>query len=83
MPQGHKPPPNTAPDQGKRATPDIQYYSPEASHDGPSNFRRQARIYTTRRDVTFIDGCFWHGCPNHYVKTKTNPDFWSDKVARN
>lgn len=31
----------------------------------------------------FIDGCYWHGCPEHYVSPKTNPGYWSEKVARN
>ncbi|MGW2203990.1 very short patch repair endonuclease [Streptomyces sp. NPDC001774] len=33
--------------------------------------------------AVFIDGCYWHGCPDHYVPPKTNAGYWSDKVARN
>ncbi|MFD7487416.1 very short patch repair endonuclease [Streptomyces mirabilis] len=33
--------------------------------------------------AVFIDGCYWHGCPDHYVPPRTNPGYWSDKVARN
>ncbi len=33
--------------------------------------------------AVFIDGCYWHGCPEHYVPPKTNSGYWSDKVARN
>ncbi|MFD5793744.1 very short patch repair endonuclease, partial [Streptomyces diastatochromogenes] len=33
--------------------------------------------------AVFIDGCYWHGCPEHYVPPRTNPGYWSDKVARN
>ena len=31
----------------------------------------------------FIDGCFWHGCPEHFVTPKTRTDFWLDKVEGN
>jgi DNA mismatch endonuclease (patch repair protein) len=46
--------------------------------------RRTADIVFRRAKVAvFIDGCYWHGCPEHYVSPKTNPGYWSDKVARN
>lgn len=31
----------------------------------------------------FIDGCFWHGCPEHGVMPKRNVDYWIPKLARN
>ena len=31
----------------------------------------------------FVDGCFWHGCPRHGTKPKTNAAFWRDKIATN
>ena len=31
----------------------------------------------------FVDGCFWHGCPQHGTKPKTNAKFWRDKIAGN
>lgn len=32
----------------------------------------------------FIDGCFWHGCPEHGTRTfKTNAAFWEQKITRN
>lgn len=31
----------------------------------------------------FIDGCFWHGCPEHQVVPKSNPDYWIPKLRRN
>ncbi|MEO4037819.1 very short patch repair endonuclease [Micrococcaceae bacterium Sec6.3] len=33
--------------------------------------------------AVFIDGCFWHGCPEHYIAPRANGGFWADKVARN
>ncbi|MFG2554968.1 very short patch repair endonuclease [Streptomyces sp. NPDC048581] len=46
--------------------------------------RRTADIvFRPAKLAVFIDGCYWHGCPQHYVPPKTNPGYWSDKVARN
>ncbi|CAL9429731.1 hypothetical protein SUDANB99_02019 [Streptomyces sp. enrichment culture] len=46
--------------------------------------RRTADIvFRPAKVAVFIDGCYWHGCPEHYVAPRTNPGFWSDKVARN
>ncbi len=33
--------------------------------------------------VIFVDGCFWHGCPEHYVRPRTRPDFWANKLREN
>lgn len=40
-------------------------------------------VFRPAKVAVFIDGCYWHGCPDHYVAPKTNPGYWSDKVARN
>lgn len=40
-------------------------------------------VFRPAKVAVFIDGCYWHGCPDHYVSPKTNVVYWSDKVARN
>jgi DNA mismatch endonuclease (patch repair protein) len=40
-------------------------------------------VFPRQRVAVFVDGCFWHGCPEHAVKPKTNSDFWSRKLAGN
>ncbi|KAF4405859.1 very short patch repair endonuclease [Streptomyces lycii] len=48
------------------------------------DLRRTAdMVFRPAKVAVFIDGCYWHGCPEHYVSPKTNPGYWSDKVARN
>ncbi|WP_289733716.1 very short patch repair endonuclease [Streptomyces macrolidinus] len=48
------------------------------------DLRRTAdMVFRPAKVAVFIDGCYWHGCPEHYVAPKTNPGYWSDKVARN
>lgn len=50
----------------------------------PANRRRRADIvFTRRRLAVFIDGCFWHGCPEHFVTPKSNREYWSAKISRN
>lgn len=33
--------------------------------------------------VIFVDSCFWHGCPVHFKRPKSNQEFWDKKIARN
>jgi DNA mismatch endonuclease (patch repair protein) len=48
------------------------------------NVRRTADIVFTRaRVAVFIDGCFWHGCPEHYQAPARNAEFWLAKRVRN
>lgn len=50
----------------------------------PLGGRRRADIVFTRQRVAvFIDGCYWHGCPNHATFPKRNSDYWLPKLARN
>lgn len=35
------------------------------------------------RIAVFVDGCFWHGCPRHYVPPVGNAVFWREKLRRN
>ncbi|MGW8799946.1 very short patch repair endonuclease [Streptomyces sp. NPDC055775] len=46
--------------------------------------RRTADLVFTRvRLAVFVDGCFWHGCPEHHTKARTNALYWAEKVAAN
>ncbi|NUT47704.1 MAG: very short patch repair endonuclease [Saccharothrix sp.] len=46
--------------------------------------RRTADLVFPRAKVAvFMDGCFWHGCPEHYRAPTANSTYWSDKVERN
>lgn len=31
----------------------------------------------------FIDSCFWHACPVHFVRPKSNLEYWDKKIYRN
>lgn len=50
----------------------------------PNSRRLRADIVFTRAHVAvFIDGCFWHGCPEHYRLARVNAEFWATKIAAN
>jgi DNA mismatch endonuclease, patch repair protein len=40
-------------------------------------------VFTRQRVAVFIDGCFWHGCPIHWSRSKTNTPYWDEKVLAN
>jgi DNA mismatch endonuclease (patch repair protein) len=39
--------------------------------------------FPSRKVAVFIDGCFWHGCPIHGCKPKSNEGYWLPKLERN
>ncbi|GAA3462116.1 very short patch repair endonuclease [Saccharothrix longispora] len=46
--------------------------------------RRTADIvFPKERLAVFVDGCFWHGCPEHHRPAKKNSGFWSTKIVDN
>jgi DNA mismatch endonuclease (patch repair protein) len=46
--------------------------------------RRTADLVFTRAKVAvFLDGCFWHGCPDHHTKSATNAAYWANKAETN
>ena len=44
---------------------------------------RPDMAFSRARVAVFIDGCFWHGCPDHYVRPRSRTDFWADKLHAN
>jgi DNA mismatch endonuclease, patch repair protein len=44
---------------------------------------RPDMLFPARRVAVFVDGCFWHGCPEHYVRPRTREQFWDGKLAQN
>ncbi|MDT0183537.1 very short patch repair endonuclease [Microbacterium sp. ARD31] len=50
----------------------------------PGNNRRTIDIAFTRvRLAVYVDGCFWHGCPEHHVQPRSNSEWWRWKIERN
>jgi DNA mismatch endonuclease, patch repair protein len=48
----------------------------------PELNRRADLVFRPARIAVLIHGCFWHGCPVHYVEPRANRVFWSAKIER-
>lgn len=54
-------------------------------------YRVNERVEGVRPDLVFkgpevavfVDGCFWHGCPQHYSAPESNAELWREKLERN
>ena len=40
-------------------------------------------VFTSARIAVFVDGCFWHACPDHFVMPKNNREWWREKLEQN
>ena len=40
-------------------------------------------VFTRRRLAVFIDGCFWHRCPDHGTSPRFNSWYWGPKLDGN
>ena len=50
----------------------------------PGNNRRTIDIAFTRvKLAVFVDGCFWHGCPEHGSSPAANREWWAKKLKTN
>lgn len=50
----------------------------------PGMPRRRMDIAFTRAKVAvFVDGCFWHACPEHGTNPANNGVWWAEKLRRN
>ena len=64
-----------------------------ALHRAGLRFRKNARpgpglpradvVFPRARVVAFIDGCYWHRCPDHGTSPSTNRSYWSAKLDAN
>jgi DNA mismatch endonuclease (patch repair protein) len=39
--------------------------------------------FTRSKVAVFVDGCFWHRCPDHGQLPRANRNYWEPKLARN
>jgi DNA mismatch endonuclease, patch repair protein len=40
-------------------------------------------IFKKYKVAVFVDGCFWHKCPEHFSYPKSNQEFWKVKINKN
>ena len=58
--------------------------------NGISGWRRHYAIagkpdfaFPMHKLAVFVDGCFWHDCPQHATQPKGNKKFWQTKLDAN
>lgn len=45
--------------------------------------RRADLVFTRSRVVVYVDGCYWHSCPDHATVPKANREWWVAKLQAN
>lgn len=40
-------------------------------------------VFTNAKLAIFVDGCFWHQCPDHGRVPKSNIEYWEKKLQNN
>jgi len=40
-------------------------------------------VFTRAKVAVFVDGCFWHRCPEHGQAPKANSAYWDSKLSGN
>jgi len=71
---------NTAPERLLRAELRIRGLNTRAN---PATRHGRPDLGLPGRVCVFVDGCFWHGCPEHYVRPRTRGEFWAAKLRAN
>ncbi|MFI7360885.1 very short patch repair endonuclease [Streptomyces sp. NPDC050149] len=75
---------DTAPEVAVRKLLHASGYRYRLNERVPHMSRRTIDIAFTRAKVAvFLDGCFWHGCPDHATQPKSNAEWWRQKLDRN
>lgn len=75
---------DTAPETALRRSLHSRGFRFRVDHPLPGLPRRRADIVFTRvRLAVFVDGCFWHACPEHGTTPRTRHAWWAEKLGRN
>lgn len=75
---------DTQPEKALRASLHRLGLRYRVNYPSPATPRRTIDVaFTRQRVAVFVDGCFWHGCPDHHRPAVTNASFWSAKVSAN
>lgn len=75
---------DTGPELALRRLLHAAGYRYRVSYPVPGMPRRSIDIaFTGAKVAVFVDGCFWHGCPDHGQVPKANDVWWAEKLKRN
>jgi DNA mismatch endonuclease (patch repair protein) len=59
----------------------LRYFVDKAPIKGMRS--RADLVFPRARVAVFVDGCFWHACPLHATKPKSNHEWWETKLRAN
>ena len=75
---------NTAPEMALRRALHARHARYRLHVPVPGMPRRKIDIaFTGQRIAVMVDGCFWHGCPQHATHPRRNSAWWARKLADN
>jgi DNA mismatch endonuclease (patch repair protein) len=74
---------DTAPELALRSRLHRQGLRFRVNHPLPGLRRRGDIVFPGARVAVFVDGCFWHGCPEHGTWPKRNAEWWRAKIEAN
>ena len=63
----------------------IRYYT-HRGYQAVSGRRLQGQpdmVFPRKRLIVFVDGCFWHGCPECDKRPEQSGEFWANKINAN
>jgi DNA mismatch endonuclease (patch repair protein) len=40
-------------------------------------------VFPTEKIAVYVDGCFWHSCPQHATQPVHNREWWQEKLHAN
>src|SRR5579862_5107639 len=64
----------------------LRLGTPEPARSNPTTRSRRVSpdfVFPRLKVAIFVDGCFWHGCPEHCTQPASNAVFWQTKIAGN
>ena len=63
----------------------LRYYTHEGYRavSGKRLMGKPDMVFSRKRVVIFVDGCFWHGCADCDKSSKLRGQFWTEKIATN
>jgi DNA mismatch endonuclease (patch repair protein) len=75
---------NTAPEMALRSALHGMGLRYRIDREPVPGLRRRADIvFCSLLVAVYVDGCFWHGCPQHATWPKQNAEFWRTKIEAN
>jgi len=74
---------DTNPELMLRAELDRYQLEYEVDHPVDGTRRRADIVFPAAKIAAFVDGCYWHGCPDHGTTPKSNRAWWQSKFAAN